>query len=50
MNKILTKEYKRLLKQGYDSLSIYFMLRKIDDKLTLKEYSNYEKTNKNYSK
>jgi hypothetical protein len=46
MNKILIREYKKLIKQGYDSLSIYFLLRKIDDKLTLKKYSDYE-NNKN---
>ncbi len=42
MNKILVKEYKKLIKQGYDSLSIYFLLKKIDDRLTLKKYLNYE--------
>lgn len=45
MNKILIREYKKLLKEGYDSLSIYFTLRKIDDRLTLKEYSEYEINN-----
>lgn len=42
MNKILIKEYKKFIKQGYDSLSIYSLLKKVDDKLTLKKYSKYE--------
>lgn len=45
MNKILIREYKKLLKEGYDSLSIYFALRKIDDRLTLKKYLKYENNN-----
>lgn len=42
MNKILIREYKKLIKQDYDSLTIYFQLKKIDDKLTLKKYLEYE--------
>ena len=44
MNKVLVKEYKKLIKdKTNDSLSIYFKLRKIDDKLTLRKYIEYEK-------
>lgn len=44
MNKILIKEYKKLIKNDIeDSLSIYFKLKGIDEKLNLKKYSEYEK-------
>lgn len=42
MNRVLIREYKKLIKQGYDSLMIYILLRKIDDKLTIKKYMAYK--------
>ncbi len=38
--KVLKKEYKRLKKTGLDDLSIYFELKKIDDKLTITKFYN----------
>ena len=43
MNKVLIKKYKNLIKDNTnDSLTVYCKLRKIDDKLTLRKYVEYE--------
>ena len=39
MNKIIRKEYKKLIKiNSLDKLEVYSLLKKLDDKLTLNDY------------
>ena len=39
MNKIILKEYKRLIKiKTLDKIEIHFLLKKLDDTITLDDY------------